>query len=65
MNDALSYGAACDSAEALLHQQDTAQAIELAHQACARHPEFPRAYLIISECLERRNDWLSALKPPK
>lgn len=62
MNDTLSYAAACDSAEALLHQQDTSQAIELAHQACARHPELSRAYLIISECLARRNDWLSALE---
>lgn len=62
MNDTLSYGAACDAAEVLLHQQDTAQAIELAHQACARHPEFPRAYLVISECLARRNDLLSALE---
>lgn len=62
MNATPSYSAACDSAEALLYQQDTGQAIELAHQACARHPEFPRAYLIISECLARRNDWLSALE---
>lgn len=62
MSDELSYDAACDAAETFLQASDVQQAIELAHQACARHPELPRAYLIISDCLARRKDWLSSLE---
>lgn len=62
MTDTMSYDAVCDSAEVLLQRLDTEQAIALAHQACARHPELPRAYLIISQCLAQRNDLLSALE---
>lgn len=62
MSDPYTYEALCNVAEEHSHASRLTDALKLAHQACSMEPGQARAYLIISDCLTRQGDWISALE---